>query len=127
VILSTAPAADWSRPGAARVDRRHERTAVARRIVRDGGNPVGEPGSVLFRREHFDAAGGFDGRLRFPMDLDLWPAAASTTATSTAWPTASPPSASGPARCPERPVGPSMSSNARTPAASAAFRPVTGR
>jgi glycosyltransferase involved in cell wall biosynthesis len=51
---------------------RHDRTAVARRIVRDGGNPVGEPGSVLFRREHFDAVGGFDGRLRFPMDLDLW-------------------------------------------------------
>ena len=50
----------------------HNRTAVARRIVRDGGNPVGEAGSVLFRRTHFDAAGGFDGRLRFPMDLDLW-------------------------------------------------------
>jgi len=50
----------------------HDRTAVARRIVRDGGNPVGEAGSVLFRREHFDAVGGFDSRLRFPMDLDLW-------------------------------------------------------
>ncbi|MFI9382392.1 glycosyltransferase family 2 protein [Kutzneria sp. NPDC052558] len=50
----------------------HDRTAVARRVVRDGGNPVGEAGSVLFRREHFDAVGGFDHRLRFPMDLDLW-------------------------------------------------------
>jgi glycosyltransferase involved in cell wall biosynthesis len=51
---------------------RHDRTAVTRRIVRDGGNPVGEAGSVMFRREHFDKVGGFDGRLLFPMDLDLW-------------------------------------------------------
>ena len=50
----------------------HDRATVARRVVRDGGNPVGEAGSVLFRRAHFDAVGGFDSRLRFPMDLDLW-------------------------------------------------------
>ena len=28
---------------------------VARRVVRSGTNPIGEPGGVLFRREHFDA------------------------------------------------------------------------
>ncbi len=28
----------------------HDRVAVARRAIRHGGNPIGEPGSVLFRR-----------------------------------------------------------------------------
>lgn len=45
---------------------------VARRIVRHGGNPLGEPACALFHREHFDAAGGFDARWTFPMDLALW-------------------------------------------------------
>ncbi|WP_236794542.1 glycosyltransferase [Amycolatopsis sp. GM8] len=45
---------------------------VVRKIVRHGGNPLGEPGGALFRREHFDKVGGFDARWRFPMDLALW-------------------------------------------------------
>ncbi|KAA2261704.1 glycosyltransferase [Solihabitans fulvus] len=45
---------------------------VARRVVRSGANPIGEPAGVMFRREHFEKVGGFDGELLFPMDLDLW-------------------------------------------------------
>jgi glycosyltransferase involved in cell wall biosynthesis len=45
---------------------------VARRVVRDGGNPIGESAAVMFRRSHFDAVGGFDPSLLFPMDLRLW-------------------------------------------------------
>lgn len=33
-------------------------TEVARRVVRSGANPIGEPGGVLFRREHYFAVGG---------------------------------------------------------------------
>lgn len=51
---------------------RHRAGAVIRKIVRHGGNPLGEPGGALFRRGQFDAAGGFDARWRFPMDLALW-------------------------------------------------------
>lgn len=47
-------------------------TDVIRKIVRHGGNPLGEPGGALFRREHFDAVRGFDARWQFPMDLALW-------------------------------------------------------
>lgn len=46
--------------------------AVAARVVRNGGNPIGEPGGVMFRRADFDAVGGFDATLPFPMDLELW-------------------------------------------------------
>lgn len=45
---------------------------VVRKIVRHGGNPLGEPGGALFRREHFDLVRGFDARWQFPMDLALW-------------------------------------------------------
>lgn len=45
---------------------------VAAKVVRSGGNPLGESAGVMFRRADFDASGGFDGRLVFPMDLDLW-------------------------------------------------------
>lgn len=46
--------------------------AVVRRIVRHGGNPVGQPVAVMFRRSAFDEVGGFDGDRVFLMDLDLW-------------------------------------------------------
>jgi glycosyltransferase involved in cell wall biosynthesis len=46
--------------------------AVARKIVRHGGNPLGEPAGALFRRAHFDTVRGFDARWKFPMDLALW-------------------------------------------------------
>lgn len=45
---------------------------VARRIMRTGANPIGEPGGVLFRRAHYDAVGGWRPQRRFAMDLDLW-------------------------------------------------------
>ncbi len=45
---------------------------VARRVVRSGANPIGEPGGVLFRREHYDAVGGWHAERRHAMDLDLW-------------------------------------------------------
>lgn len=51
---------------------RFDGRAVATRVVRNGGNPLGESAAVMFRRAHFDAVGGFDERLLFPMDLELW-------------------------------------------------------
>jgi glycosyltransferase involved in cell wall biosynthesis len=50
----------------------HSSRKIARAVVRNGGNPIGEAGNVMFRRADFDAVGGFDGSLVFPMDLDLW-------------------------------------------------------
>lgn len=45
---------------------------VARRVVRHGGNPIGDPADVLFRREDFFAAGGWRADRRHILDLDLW-------------------------------------------------------
>ncbi|MGZ8749511.1 MAG: glycosyltransferase family 2 protein, partial [Pseudonocardia sp.] len=45
---------------------------VARHVVRNGANPIGEPGGVLFRRDHYFAVGGWRSERRFVMDLDLW-------------------------------------------------------
>jgi glycosyltransferase involved in cell wall biosynthesis len=45
---------------------------VARNVVRTGANPIGEPGGVLFRREHYFAVGGWRPERPFVMDLDLW-------------------------------------------------------
>lgn len=45
---------------------------VARRVVRNGANPIGEPGNVLFRREDFFAAGGWRAEYPCILDLDLW-------------------------------------------------------
>ncbi|HXV91884.1 MAG TPA: glycosyltransferase, partial [Pseudonocardia sp.] len=45
---------------------------VARRVVRSGANPIGEPAGVLFRREHFAAVGGWRADRTCVMDLDLW-------------------------------------------------------
>jgi glycosyltransferase involved in cell wall biosynthesis len=45
---------------------------VARRVVRSGANPIGEPGGVLFRLEHYVAVGGWHPERRHAMDLDLW-------------------------------------------------------
>ena len=51
---------------------RHDGRAIAAQVVRSGGNPLGESAGLMFRRKDFDVTGGFDGRLVFPMDLDLW-------------------------------------------------------
>jgi glycosyltransferase involved in cell wall biosynthesis len=45
---------------------------VARRVVRHGGNPIGDPADVLFRREDFFAAGGWRADRNHILDLDLW-------------------------------------------------------
>ncbi|MCW2759034.1 MAG: glycosyl transferase family protein [Nocardioidaceae bacterium] len=50
----------------------HSGRSTVQRVVRHGGNPIGEPVCVTFRREHFAAVGGFDASLVFPMDIDLW-------------------------------------------------------
>jgi glycosyltransferase involved in cell wall biosynthesis len=52
---------------------RQSRPAVVRRMVRHGGNPVGNVNNVVFRREAFDAAGGF-GRDAdfFSLDVSTW-------------------------------------------------------
>lgn len=43
-----------------------------RRVVRSGGNPIGEPGAVLLRAEALAAAGAFTDRIPLVLDLDLW-------------------------------------------------------
>ncbi|MFP5071386.1 glycosyltransferase family 2 protein [Pseudonocardia nantongensis] len=50
----------------------HSGSEVARRVIRNGANPIGEPGNVLFRLEQFVAAGGWRSDRRFIMDLDAW-------------------------------------------------------
>jgi glycosyltransferase involved in cell wall biosynthesis len=43
-----------------------------RRIIRSGTNPLGEPGSILFRRSLLSTTGLFDGSIPYVIDLDLW-------------------------------------------------------
>lgn len=50
----------------------HSGVEVARRVVRSGTNPIGEPGGVLFRRDDYFAVGGWHPSRRWAMDLDLW-------------------------------------------------------
>lgn len=50
----------------------HSGSDVARRVIRNGANPIGEPGNVLFRLEQFVTAGGWRADRRFIMDLDCW-------------------------------------------------------
>jgi glycosyltransferase involved in cell wall biosynthesis len=45
---------------------------VARKVVRSGSNPIGEPAGVLFRRADYLAVGGWQPARRWAMDLDLW-------------------------------------------------------
>lgn len=61
-----------ARRGLAGLTGLHSGRTTVRRVVRHGGNPIGEPACALFRRDHFDAVGGFDASLVFPMDIDLW-------------------------------------------------------
>jgi glycosyltransferase involved in cell wall biosynthesis len=42
------------------------------KIIRSGTNPLGEPGSILFRRELLERTGLFDGSIPYVIDLDLW-------------------------------------------------------
>ena len=45
---------------------------VARRVVRNGSNPIGESNNVLFRRADFFTVGGWRTDRPYIMDLDLW-------------------------------------------------------
>jgi glycosyltransferase involved in cell wall biosynthesis len=56
---------------------RHTRAVVpgpraARRLIRSGGNPVGEPSAVLFRKEDALRVGLFDEAAQYVIDIDLW-------------------------------------------------------
>ena len=51
---------------------RHSADATVRRLVHNGGNPIGAPVAVMFRRSHFDRSGGFRSEQPFLADLDLW-------------------------------------------------------
>jgi glycosyltransferase involved in cell wall biosynthesis len=50
---------------------RHSRDAVVRRVVRHGANPVGGEAATIFRRQAFEAAGGY-GTVGTYADVDLW-------------------------------------------------------
>ncbi|WP_243653547.1 glycosyltransferase family 2 protein [Pseudonocardia endophytica] len=50
----------------------HSGSEVARRVIRNGANPIGEPGAVLFRLEQFVTSGGWRTDRRLIMDLDCW-------------------------------------------------------
>jgi glycosyltransferase involved in cell wall biosynthesis len=50
---------------------RQDRAAVVRRVVRHGGNPLGAPGNMLFRRTAFDAIGGFPTYDSYVLDVAL--------------------------------------------------------
>jgi glycosyltransferase involved in cell wall biosynthesis len=45
---------------------------VVRQVVRNGGNPIGEPAGAMFRRADFDAVGGWQAGNNYILDLDLW-------------------------------------------------------
>lgn len=52
---------------------RQQRAAVVRRLVRHGGNPIGNVNNVLFRRTAFEAAGGFPRDVDFfALDVGTW-------------------------------------------------------
>lgn len=46
--------------------------SLLRQCVRRGTNVIGEPGSVLFRRESAALAGRFDASIPYVLDLDYW-------------------------------------------------------
>jgi glycosyltransferase involved in cell wall biosynthesis len=49
-----------------------ESAASLRRIVRSGTNPIGEPASVMFRRETAQRIGGFSDADMYAIDIDYW-------------------------------------------------------
>ncbi|MFM8948617.1 MAG: glycosyltransferase family 2 protein, partial [Acidimicrobiaceae bacterium] len=46
------------------------KTQMLRKIVRSGGNPIGEPMAVMFRKSAFEKAGKFHGD--YVIDLNMW-------------------------------------------------------
>jgi len=55
-----------------RLDGRVESVRAARIVARSGGNPIGEPAAVLFRRDDAMRAGLFREDGGYVIDLDLW-------------------------------------------------------
>ncbi|MGH1493705.1 MAG: glycosyltransferase family 2 protein [Acidimicrobiales bacterium] len=51
---------------------RHDGPTIARRVVRSGYNPLGEPASVLFLASAKEAAGSFSAALSSSMDIEMW-------------------------------------------------------
>lgn len=51
---------------------RHTGREVARRFVRWGINPIGEPAGVMFRRADYERSGGWGQDLTYPSDLVTW-------------------------------------------------------
>lgn len=58
--------------GLRRLTGKHDGRTVVRHVVRSGGNPIGPSAAVTFRRNDFQAVGGFRGDLLYPMELELW-------------------------------------------------------
>ncbi len=49
-----------------------ESDASLRRIVRSGTNPIGEPASVMFRKETMKRIGGFSDADMYSIDIEYW-------------------------------------------------------
>ena len=62
----------FTRSGFGRVAGKTPGDEAVRRIVRSGTNPVGEPTAAMFRAASVEAVGGFDERLSYMVDVDLW-------------------------------------------------------
>ena len=60
------------RRGMAGLSGPHDRVDVVRRVVRNGGNPIGEPAGAMFRAADFHAVGGWQSENPYMLDLDLW-------------------------------------------------------
>jgi len=60
------------RRGLTRLTGLHNGVQVARRVLRDGANPLGGPSGVLVRREALLGAGGWRDDLTPVRDLDMW-------------------------------------------------------
>jgi glycosyltransferase involved in cell wall biosynthesis len=50
----------------------YQRDSLRNLLLRSPINLLGEPGSVLFRREAWEVAGGFDNSLHYFCDVDFW-------------------------------------------------------
>jgi len=60
----------WDPIRSAFPNRKYSLSDLLPRIVRSGGNPIGQPMAVTFRAETFKSVGGFKGE--FAIDLDMW-------------------------------------------------------
>ncbi len=47
-------------------------TEAINRVIRSGGNIIGEGGAVMFRRTILEKTGGFDSKIFYVLDLDQW-------------------------------------------------------